>query len=79
MYNVFSYLKHNSNIRWQRQSFTIGQGEQFVVIKHRVQILNPFRVYIAVEYYPLAFVDFATHVVNDFSTGIILGFDITVL
>lgn len=42
-----------SYIWWQAETFSIGQGEQLVVIQNRVQIFNPLWVNVAIKDDPL--------------------------
>lgn len=47
------------------ETLSVGQREQLVVIQHRVEIFNPLGVDVAVKDDPLAFLQFASDVVND--------------
>ena len=60
----------NTYIGWNSQTLSIGQSKKFVVIQDRVQILNPIRVHISVEYDPLAFARLASHVVNNLTQDV---------
>jgi len=59
------HLKHDLDILGDGESLAIGKSEELVHIKHRVEILNPFRVYVAVEDDPLTLVQLPSHIVND--------------
>lgn len=47
------------------ETLSIRQGEQLVVIQHRVEIFHPLRVDIAVKDDPLAFLQFTSNIVDD--------------
>ena len=49
----------------QAQTLSVGQGQQLVVVQHRVEILHPLWVHIAVKDDPLALLQLPAHVVND--------------
>lgn len=51
--NKFVYKLPCSYIWWQAETFSIGQGEQLVVIQNRVQIFNPLWVNVAIKDDPL--------------------------
>lgn len=54
-----------SYIGRQTEAFSIGQGEQLVIIQHGVQVLNPFRIHVSVEDDPLALLQLSPHVINN--------------
>lgn len=54
-----------SYIWWHTETLSVRQGEQLVVIQHRVEIFHPLWVDIAVKDDPLAFLQFTSNVVND--------------
>lgn len=43
-----------SYIWWQAETLSIGQGQQLVVIQHRVQIFHPLRINITIKDDPLS-------------------------
>jgi hypothetical protein len=54
-----------THVRWNGQTLSVGQGEQFAVIQHGVEVLHPLRVHITVKDDPLALGQLATYVVYD--------------
>lgn len=67
------YLKHNSDIRRQWQTFTVRQRQQLIVVQHWIQIFYPFRIHVTIEYNPLPFIDLAAYVINNFPKWIDLA------
>lgn len=49
----------------QAETLSVGQGEQLVVVQHRVEILYPLGVHVTIKDDPLPFLQLASHVVND--------------
>lgn len=49
----------------EAEALSVGQSQQLVVIQHRVQVLNPLRVHVAIKHNPLALLQFSPHVVYD--------------
>lgn len=43
------YLEHDADVVRDLQPFTAGQGKNFVVVEHAVEVLGPVRVDISVE------------------------------
>ena len=60
-------FEHNTDIRGQVQTLSIGEGQEFVVVKDTVQIFNPFGVDIAVEHDPVPFRILTTEIVHNLS------------
>jgi len=60
-----SFVPPCAYVGWQAEALSVGQREQLVVIQHRVQVLHPLWVHVAVEYDPLALLQLPAHVVND--------------
>jgi hypothetical protein len=80
-------LEHDSNVRWEVETFTIGQREQFIVVQHTVialdgriihpileclpiQVLDPFRIDIAIKDDPVSLTAFTTDVINNLAQGV---------
>ena len=59
------YLENDADIGRNGKSFSIGQGEQFVVVEDGVQILHPFGIHVSIEHDPLTLFQFASHIVDD--------------
>lgn len=57
----------------EAEALAVGQSQELVVIQHRVQVLHPLRVHVAVEDDPLALLQLAPHVVDDPVGGSQLG------
>ena len=60
-------LKHDSYVGWNLQSLTRGKCQKFVVIEHRVEVLGPLWVDIAIKYDPVASGRLTSNVVDDSS------------
>lgn len=52
-------------VRRYGKTFSVGQCQELVVVKNRVEVFNPFGVYVSVEDNPLALVCLAAHIVDD--------------
>lgn len=53
----------------EAEALPVGQSQQLVVIQHRVQVLDPLGVHVAVEDNPLALLQLTSHVVDDPGVG----------
>src|SRR5271155_615737 len=58
------HFKHNSNIGGQIESLAGWQSEQLVIVKHTVEVLNPFRINIPIEDDPVSFRFLTTEIVD---------------
>lgn len=59
IFNEVSYI-------WRKaETFSIGQGEQFVIVQNRVQVFHPFGINIAIKDNPLTFLQLSSHIVYD--------------
>ena len=58
-------FEHDANVRRKVKTLTVGQGQQFVVVKHRVQVLDPLRIDITIKDDPVTLAIFATQVVDN--------------
>mmetsp|Transcript_110735 Transcript_110735/g.352711 ORF Transcript_110735/g.352711 Transcript_110735/m.352711 type:complete len:877 (-) Transcript_110735:5495-8125(-) len=47
------HLEHDADIRRDRETLAVRQGQQLVVVKDRVQVLGPLGINVAVEHDPL--------------------------
>ena len=54
-----------TDIRRNGQPLSVGQGEELVVIQHRVEVLHPLRVHISIKDDPLTLAYLSTHIVYD--------------
>ena len=65
VYDLLSGILHTTHICWNAKTFTVGQGEKFVVVQHRVQVLHPLWVHVTIKDDPLSLGQFSTYIVND--------------
>jgi hypothetical protein len=56
------YLHEDADVVGDLQPLATGQREQTVVVEHRVEVLGPLGVHVAVEHQPVHAVTLATHV-----------------
>ena len=62
---IYTTSRVTANIGRDPESLSIGEGEQFVVVQHAVEVLHPLGVHVSVEDDPLPFVQLSTHIVYD--------------
>ena len=58
-------FEHDANVRRQIETLSVWQGEELVVVKHGIQVLDPLGVNISVEYDPMALSVLTTEVVDN--------------
>ena len=58
-------MTRDTHVRRDGEALAVGQRQQLAVVEHRVEILDPLRVDVAVEDDPLTLADLAAHVVDD--------------